>query len=943
MINPLYRFLLGLEQRIADASSTIQENKVWDVERATLLNRDGIDTSGYIPVEPGVITVWGGVYSAAFHDSERNLLQVVSPDENGNITAPIGADTVQVSAYHTSIETAALMTWKRQASPVWKDDLAKEWAQESNTRFLRASLSGDLTFIGKDYVWLSQRDNEDLMLLRIDKSNDNGGTWATYFTGTFAKSDCEWNDWDKTCAVTPTVRDAYTDVLAGIENEYDFIKLGTAADTVTYQKEAAVQIYFRNTESITTLRGGVWSDGDTTTTVDDHKELTDKYHFAWLGNWMEAEFTDNYDNRKLYFAARMTAAPADAPAPRTPQALFEGAQDRSRFYWEKKTEEVQNGIDRVWLEARVEIKAFGLTFKGSDTKEVAPSYEGSWEPDDDAFPVGEMELTAENPGGETRTGKIVYWQTKIYGRILADVERDSKGDALSELPSDDMAADQHNMRYVRPYKIQSNIKESTETSQKPTEWAVGDTYFVEPPEHEYYPIGRGIWNHTSFWLHSDAVEALQSMGIDRLAELRHAYRIHNVIATLLEQFAPNLKHEGNKEYSSFLYGTGGTNLAGGLAITPVSNITVSNYTQEAQKGELSLKDITDMLRDVYKCYWFVDGNKFRIERVDYFNTGKHGNISADLTRMRNARNGKKWGWGQKSWNYDKSEMPERYELEWGSDVSEPFTVDGVDIISRFAEKGRKESVSIGMFTPDISRMLLYPDDYDKDGFVLLKAGGSSNLYPFYAGTDGYTINTQTGKVEEDKTRLNLKVKGLVDSNNMPAKGMAVTPGETYKVNYAEIIAFYRADNSYMVGQYSDLSSTTAESFTVPTDAAYMVAVIQAKYDALFRVYQPVDTVAYWYDERRRVRLQNGELSWRFIVPTYWLVEMPGKKIKIGDDVYYADAVTMSKTGTVTFPAIDDPDTGGIIRTYVGDGVISKLSINLSSRMVKATLKYDTEQ
>jgi len=38
----------------------------------------------------------------------------------------------------------------------------------------------------------------------------------------------------------------------------------------------------------------------------------------------------------------------------------------------------------------------------------------------------------------------------------------------------------------------------------------------------------------------------------------------------------------------------------------------------------------------------------------------------------------------------------------------------------------------------------------------------------------------------------------------------------------------------------------------------------------------------------------------------------------------------------------DPDMVKLIKTQLGNGTIQKISINLSSRNAKATLKYDTE-
>ena len=48
--------------------------------------------------------------------------------------------------------------------------------------------------------------------------------------------------------------------------------------------------------------------------------------------------------------------------------------------------------------------------------------------------------------------------------------------------------------------------------------------------------------------------------------------------------------------------------------------------------------------------------------------------------------------------------------------------------------------------------------------------------------------------------------------------------------------------------------------------------------------------------------------------------------------------------SVNVPTGDsDPDMNQLIKTGLGNGQIEKMSINLSSRMAKTTLRYATEQ
>ena len=78
-------------------------------------------------------------------------------------------------------------------------------------------------------------------------------------------------------------------------------------------------------------------------------------------------------------------------------------------------------------------------------------------------------------------------------------------------------------------------------------------------------------------------------------------------------------------------------------------------------------------------------------------------------------------------------------------------------------------------------------------------------------------------------------------------------------------------------------------------------------------------------------------------PTYWLRDMPAKRLIVNGTERQAQGIQRRKSQTITFPVGDnDPDVMELIKTNIGNGEIQKISINLSSRTAKATLKYDTE-
>ena len=72
--------------------------------------------------------------------------------------------------------------------------------------------------------------------------------------------------------------------------------------------------------------------------------------------------------------------------------------------------------------------------------------------------------------------------------------------------------------------------------------------------------------------------------------------------------------------------------------------------------------------------------------------------------------------------------------------------------------------------------------------------------------------------------------------------------------------------------------------------------------------------------------------------------MPARNFKINNSQYYAlGGLERKKKQTLNFSAgTTDPNPMQLVKTYIGNGQVDKLSVNLCSRNIKATLKYDTE-
>ena len=89
-----------------------------------------------------------------------------------------------------------------------------------------------------------------------------------------------------------------------------------------------------------------------------------------------------------------------------------------------------------------------------------------------------------------------------------------------------------------------------------------------------------------------------------------------------------------------------------------------------------------------------------------------------------------------------------------------------------------------------------------------------------------------------------------------------------------------------------------------------------------------------------VRLQNAYCAFVYM-EQYYMYDLPSYRYRIGDGITQTNATMKKcKSQDVSFPCLNDPDMQKLIKTSIGNGQIEKLSINLSSRNGKATLKYE---
>ena len=711
--------------------------------------------------------------------------------------------------------------------PNYKDDLAKEYELETNQRFYRAKLSGKLSFIRDDYDYINNKPFDTTFLLLIEKSNDGGKTWTSYYSGQFMKTDCTFIDYDKKVTVQPDTIDEYNDVLAGLEKEYNLITLAPSIQRITINKRPLIQIYVPGDSVVSCFLGGTNWEQDANATTDQNA-LIQTYRFALCNILKEIQITSHGSPAViagLYIGRMATGASAD---------VFEGklySELNVNYYIYVSQQRFSGGAP--FGIAEVEIR------RQSDDVAMFRYLKVTQEP----FDTLEFDLTAVEGSGATGTMHADMKSYNIYARYLCDVEKINDLNTYL-LPADDIVDNNRNYRRAIGYAIDVAFI-SNNFSDTPTEWGLADNgkYFAPPYSiygQTFYPIARSTWRYASLWFGFYLMDWILEEQARKAYTLRDAFPVASCISVLLNQIAPGIKHEATAEYSQFLYGSSNpiSGLTFRLLVSQKTNIINGEYQQPAQKAPTTLQQFTNMLRDCFKCYWYIDGGKFKIEHIQFFkNGGSYGGgaiISRDLTKEINLRNGLPWAFNTSEYSFDKVDLAERYQFEWMDDVTAAFEGLPIQVISKYVTPGKVEEINISNFTSDIDMMLLNPGNMSSDGFALFAA-------------------------------------------------VPPTSGSQW------ILPFTR---------------------------------------------QTINGVEYF--------LQNGYLAFINLQSPYWLYDLPARRVSINGSEVYARGIERKKKQTFSFPANDDPNPMQLIKTYIGNGQVDKLSVNLCSRSIKTTLKYDTE-
>ena len=660
--------------------------------------------------------------------------------------------------------------------------LKKKYSKENNQVFFRESLDGKINLFGSDYMLVKNASLEETLYFYVLRDNN------IFASASFNKSDCKFDHVRKGVELKLTYNDKYSKILDAYENTYDLIKLAPALTPITLTKRCVVQIYIQGEKTISNYAGGTYWETEVDEQIDDENQLLRHYYFAKGPKYIEVDLQGfNYDINAAYrglpssdvWNAISTAYVRGVPYKMPCSIKFTKVYSANAYAGAVDPGNVKllstgsgNGVHSVVDDSfyymydtyRIEIYTGR---DGTGTKIYQSDYlygkdsEFTLAVGEGLYPMSKISQPVPHQEPEPATfnlGEFVV-EYQVWGRLLCDVdqvpnhEQGHEGEMIDtyDLPRDDFATHRRNYRKcigLRGFDGANSVVSIWQyegTSESPTSYGMNDfgEYFTWPYtlySQYFYPLARSSWANVSLWVKLGTVDitSFESFCAECYKEysIKDTYHIGDAIKALLAKIDPSIKHEKTAEYSSFLYGhTGGTASVLGncdLYITQKTNILKGEYDQAAQKAEIKFKQLMDMLRDCFRCFWYIDNqNRFRIEHVSYFMKGLSYNnpvVQFDLTTKKDKFNKKAALYCQQEIEYDKSDLISRYEFKYMDGVTKAMGGDlYVDVDNKYIKKDKIEEININGFTADIDYMLFLPDDFSNDGFALLLANSSKKV------------------------------------------------------------------------------------------------------------------------------------------------------------------------------------------------------------------------
>ena len=623
---------------------------------------------------------------------------------------------------------------------IYGDNLKITIERESEEMYRRKKLDGEFTFLNEDFdtIYNSSLDDE----FRIVLLNGEGDSEYVVATGIFHKANCTFDVDNKICTTSVLRADEYDKLLNGMNDKYDLIKLAPPRESVTMLKRPIIQIYMLGDTKLTNLLGNI-SYEVSAKEVTDASEMASLYKFAPIAHyrlirisgmpsslsdlngyyWGEAPITDTEGTTYFHHISRGYKIAQII-------SLVQGAYRASYLPLTENDSPISYNGNVV----------IGGTTTGTDPDEL------SW-----GYAVGAQFTQL----GDTSVVQRRY----TYARMVYDNPNVATPAIRWDIPAEDIVDNNLNFHYCSPVSsatllgFKERLIYSFQKQSTPTKWGIDGEgmYFVQPirrvdgtlisSSDNVIPIGFNVWSPMSFWFDSDETIASRIYPFNSDFVMKDAISLGNAIKYIVAQIDNTIRVELNANTSQFLFNAINpiSQMAMRLFITPITNIKKTYYNNPARKGELSLRQLLDMLKGCFQCYWHIELEvheeffikRLRIEHIKWYKNGGSydANISPllrDLTTMSAPKLGKPWSFGQNSLSYDTSKLVKRYEFSWGDSSTEPFKGYAIDIKNAFCEQGQTKNTTIDNFLSDLDFIMGAPNAVGDDMFALIATRFTDN-------------------------------------------------------------------------------------------------------------------------------------------------------------------------------------------------------------------------
>lgn len=711
-----------------------------------------------------------------YYDKNKKLLGKISFTRNSAITIPVDnavfiAFLLDQAKISTSYDTEEFCEMSTVIEPHYKS-LKKQYKKESNQMFFRESIDGKINLFGKDYEKVKSAGLEDMMTFNIYQ---NGSLFATNI---FNKTDCKFDHFKKSVELKLTPRDKYTNILDKYNKTYDLMKLAVSKTALKLTKRSIVQIYIQGENTITNYSGGTYWEDEVTEAVNDQDALLHKYYFSKGPVFREVSLSGfNYDINAAFactdndcwngtsvveYAGQRYKQPCSIKFTKIYDArttlptstgqnillLSDGTSDGCDYVGDPGGSAAITKYDTYRIDIYTGDNGTGQRIYQS-TKYYAKDGVFTLKQGADLYPMQKIAqgtpYKEPEPASFNLGANVIEFQ--IWGRLLCDVAVDSEGQVLYDLPYDDFATERANFKkciglvFTQSNNSLVHFVQKQDVQDEPTPWGINDfgQYFKAPyfglgVNLFPYPLARSTWANTSLWVAFEQDAYLSNL--ERWCQKFYKKIWHKdcmelgaIIKILLAEIDSTIKFESTAEYSDFFYGT--TYYGYGQSgirtyLTQKSNVLKGEYDQAAQKAEITFEKLMNLLRDCFRCYWFIDSEgRFRIEHVMYFMRGmSYGSptMQYNLVNKVDKFNKKPVLYCQQEISFIKSELSSRYEFAWADDVTECMGGGfNVEIESNYIQKDKTESINVELATSDVDMMMFAPSKFSQDGFAIIMA------------------------------------------------------------------------------------------------------------------------------------------------------------------------------------------------------------------------------